>query len=316
MKKIISLIYPIYDFKAHEIKNILFLAEKLSFIYIDLIVLSDNPSINSLLNQSFNRIDNITFVPSEVNVGKYQLIKNYMSSVNSHWVKIVDPDDIILVNELHNFVEFIISNGIHKGSYIPFIVLGPTNNVLPDEHLSIDINYSKRSIIRERIFSKKTMVNENSVIPTNSIRSFSLVAYNQTKSSDVLLSLSYFINHDIFDYVQYGPTFYVYNYRKGLTGTNEFNENMFNQFLNFLKIMKDFKNKNNMTAPSKFDYLWAHNSMVMSNYSKSKKLKIMNDVIKLLNDSGTDKWSQEIREDSKEILEYRRMILNNEKIEL
>lgn len=313
MNKILTLIYPIYEYKEFEIDNILYISNNLRVSGCDILVLSDNPEINNQLSNKLSNSDNITFIPSEKNLGKYQVIKNHSNLLKSHWFKVVDPDDIILLNELENFIKEFSTFDFNE--IIPFIILGPTINLNSGNYSASLVNDYDRTDFRTRTFAKNVVVNENSIIPTNSLNEFNLDIPNQTKSSDVLLSLSHFSRNDPAT-LQFGPTFYVYNYRNGITGLNKYNQKLFNEFLNFLNIMSNYKNVNKMSAPSRFDYLWAHNMVIESPYDIERKINIMKNVIELLKISGVDNWSKKLDCNNDEINKFFEMMEKGEKIVL
>lgn len=316
MKKNITLIYTVYDFNKHEIQNIFKLNNRVMNLEgIDIFVLSDNPEINNELGQMLAK-ENIKFIENQFNSGKYQLVKNFIDSglVESPWVKMCDPDDIILYDELIEFNDYLGKLKETIDGDFPFIRFQKVKRLESGKHDIDEINNNKDKLIFGN-FNFPIVVNENSVIPTMDLINFDLVAYNQTKSSDVLFSLSHF-RKDELNVIEHDESFYVYNFRNGITGTKDFSESMFKQFISFLSIMSKFKEVNKMSAPSKFDYTWAHNSLIMSDYSVKKKVALMKQVFELLNISSVDGWSNKLCWDSEEINKYLEMLKDGEKFKL
>ncbi len=287
---VITLVFPIYEVKEIEINNINYLCDKLPK-KAEILVLSDNPNINIDLFKKINR--KALVIPSYVNKGKYQVIKDNAFILKTPFVKICDPDDIILIDKLK---EFTLRNENYTFDNAPFIRFKPTLNIEQGEWEIEDVN-NNREIIRERSFD--SVVNENSVIPSADLVNFELDAHNQTKSSDVLISLSHF-SKDVINVIDYNGSFYVYNFRKGITGNvKNKNLNMYNQLITFLDIMIQYNEKNKMLSPSFFDYKWAHNFILNTDIDiddKIKKISTVFDKLKICAKQNEDwkvNWTQD-----------------------
>lgn len=310
MNKLLTLIYTLYDFNEHEVLNIVKLNHEIKDnSKIDLFVLSDNPLINDDLAKLLGK-EKINLIPSERNLGKYQMVKNFIDSeiVTSPWVKMCDPDDILLYDELNSFVSYLsnIHQAISEESRIPFIRFSKVNRIDSGDHDFDFINDNKHFLSTAK-FKPSVVVNENSVIPTKDLRDFDLFVEGQTKSSDVLFSLSHFVKEKP-NIVEYEKSFYVYNYRNGITGAKTFNKDMFEQFVKFLKIMIEYKEFNKMSAPSKFDYIWACNYLSISGYDLDKKIKLLEEVFDLLKLSAVDKWSRKAKWNSMSNKKYIKLL--------
>ncbi len=306
MKKL-SLIYTIYSFKENEMRNIVSTYLKVKN-FVKIVILSDNIKINEKVRNFISGTE-ITFVPSEGNIGKYQLIKNYISKgEETKWVKICDPDDIILYEELKQFIDFIEENNFNERT---FFFLNPAKRISAGDWDSEYVNDNKQ-LLWTMSLPDLVYVNENSVFSWYTLKSFEFNFENQTKSSDVILSLSIFNGKT--EIVEYNNTFYIYNFRNGLTATEEYSEKYFNEFLSFLKIMIRFKNRNPMPMPSMFDYLWAHNILCKSDFTNDENLERMSMVFNLLKDSSKDNFILSRNWDSKDMQYYKDKLIRRENI--
>lgn len=308
----LSLIYTVHKFNKNEISNIIYIQRKLQNM-VNLVVLSDNKDINSKIYNAINGTG-ISFVPSNGNVGKYQLVKNYLKNTKNQtkWIKMVDPDDYILVDNLKDFIEFLRSN---KFSGEELFFLNPAKRVQSGEWDIKKIN-DEAMKIEEKELPSNTFVNENTVLPWKSISDFKLDAYGQTKSSDVLFSLSYFYGEFQTNVVTYNKTFYIYNFRNGITSTSVYDKDMFNEFINFLKIMIKYRDKNPMPIPSMFDYYWAHNVLCESELDSIEREKEMNNVFNLLKESSNLRKIKASSWDDIEFNNLRSKLAAKEKLDL
>lgn len=304
--QVITLIFTIYDYKISEIENINYIWGKLDNKLINLIVASDNPDINKLLDSSLH--NDIKCVPSLKNVGKFMLVKNVVESfVKTPFFKVVDPDDIILVDPLIK-----VATKIKKINRNFIIKMNPALEY-KGELLNLDskmINESDSVVFEKNYRDKFSMVNWGVILPTSNLIRNKIIAYNQTKSSDILMSLSdsYISPKNI---VEISDNFYLYNYKKGLT-KSRYNENLFNQMINFLDILDENNEINFTTSPNFYDFQWSVEFLSRSNLNTDVILSYLKDILTILNRIGKDKWSKETVWDKKLVKKIKKALKGKE----
>lgn len=253
-KKILSIIVPIFNVNVNEINYLLDLQNDLEKIDdVEFIVLCDNPKFNYLKNEFDN------FHSSLMNIGKYQVVKNAVDNfiVEGIWFKILDPDDKIILSDLILFIEWTKLKIIEDDNFV-------------EKSIKIFNSCISRDGFCSEIRTLESLVNENSIILSKHLRHFNLEAQNQTKGSDVLMSLStnYFEKEiNIYD----GPSFYFYNLHNGFS-SEAFsnikwkNDSTLSQSVKLLKILNKYNNNFSLIDPSFYSYRWIHNRMINNNY--------------------------------------------------
>lgn len=306
MKKILTLVYPLYSPTDIELDNIEHVIESIGN-KVEVVILSDNPKFNSSFKDRFNK-KKCVFVENKNNKGKYQLIKDAVDQgiIKTKWFKVCDPDDYILFKNIKKFNKKF--KNIKKDFLIRFI---PSKNIQPGEYKSSEINNNKfNKLITKKYMS--SVVNENTVLLTKDLLNFKLEAFNQTKSSDVLFSLSSSVRDD-YKVKNFNKSFYIYNKHNGISNTNNQSMEMFNQLLSFLDIMIKYNKQNKMKAPSFFDYKWAHNSLLLMNIDIEEKEKLAKLVFDKLKICAKDNKNWKVNWNKKERKLYTEKMLRNNK---
>lgn len=274
--KKLTLAITIYDLSVNEINNWFFIATKIKEIPdVHLIFLNDNPDRDLEYSELFKEFD---YVKCKENKGKYQLAKDAVDQnlIKGRWVKFCDPDDFILINRLNAFVKVL--NKFDESDETPLIKFEYSRIIYPSE--TWDITDQEHIFGMSMLRRFPSLINYNTVIPTETLKNFPLEAKNQTKSSDVLFSLSWDQSEDkSITYINI--PFYVYNYLNGVSGYNKKeqtklrrvkNDRMIMELFTFLDIMNLYRESNNLLTPSFFDYKWLHNNLINKRVSLIKRI--------------------------------------------
>lgn len=307
MKKILTLIFPLYKPTELEIENIIYTNKKI-MNEVDILVLSDNEDIDKKYYSIFEN-EKIKYIKSQGNIGKYQVVKNAVDNnlVKTKWFKICDSDDIVKLKSISNFNKRF--SRFRKDKVIRFY---PSLNIKPGSWSTKEVNENidKIKIKKRRMFS---IVNENTIHPTSHLKKSPIIAPNQTKSSDVLFSLASCINRKL-RVKNWNDSFYIYNKHSGISSQDTFNETMFMQLISFLEIMKDYEEQNNMKAPSYFDYRWAHNNIIKSEWSIEDKIEKMRYIFDLLSVAAKDNWNWNAKWDEESWEKFKDKLIAGEEI--
>lgn len=287
--KILTLIYTIYSFDKEEIKNLNFTYRNLDKKNIDVIVACDNPKINEILERSIDQ--DIIFSPARRNKGKFQRVKDLVdnNNVNSKFIKVVDPDDIIIIKNLNTVIDKL---KLIQGP-LPIVKMNPSLEYRGNSNIEsaeiINNSFDNFHFIREKR-KINSMVNWTTIFPTENLVNNKIKALYQTKSSDILMSLTSNL-HDV-KIIELEDNFYLYNYKNGLSGANSSTE-MYKQMLTFFKILEENDSINFTTSPNKFDFLWCAENLRNSGKPPDEIKKELKIIYKILIKIGKDGWATE-----------------------
>lgn len=294
-KKILTLIVTLYDPTSLEIDNWLYIAELFNKSeVVEILFLNDNPNRDKELSEAFK---NFNYVKANVNKGKFKLVKDAIDSglVQSNYVKICDPDDLILIEELQIFVDRLSK----LKDRTPFVRFEYSVTIFPDDW---DVKNQDKLNTFKKLRKMSSLVNENSVIPTEDILNAPFNPRNQTKSSDVLFSLSSSINKQR-DIVLMNPSFYIYNLHKGIsneisdankTRTKFKNQREIHELFNFVKLTLDYKIQSDLETPSFYDYRWLHNKLIQNKNFLLRRILVSNNFFRMMKkaDKGSKAWGK------------------------
>ncbi len=309
MSKILTLVYPINSYVEDEINNIKYISSFAKGNF-DILILSDNPEINERLTYSL-KDEELFIIPSEGNKGKFKLIKDAIdnNSVKTKWFKVCDPDDIVLPQNITKFNENFKNH--KKESIIRFY---PSINIDKNTNLNDLVNGNNKIEIKKKYML--SLVNENTIHPTIHIKNCNLELPNQSKSSDILLTLCSYIGNKP-KVVNFKHSFYYYKRLNGLSNPLSIQNDIgkFEELLTFLDVMIENKKHNKLKQPSYYDYRWAHNFLVSSNLSNEDKIEKAKTVFDKLKICAKQNWKWKVKWNEKEWELYKYKIIKGEKID-
>lgn len=300
--KALTLIYTINTFNSQEIENINYLFKKINGIDLELIVASDNPKINEKLNKFLDF--GIMFVPANVNLGKFSLVKKIINNfVDSLYFKIVDPDDIILIEPLSMMIDF-----INALNWLPIIKMNPALEYMGNkrELIAKEINELNNIFFEKTFRPKFSMVNWGVIIPTRNFKLNKINTTNQTKSSDILIALTDKRIGDM-DIIETDINFYLYNYRNGIS-SDYYSKKMIEQMFSFLEILEKNNHLNFTTSPNIYDFIWLLNSYRESDLDEIEIIDNLHIAFNMLKKIGKDEWCKHTKWDERLILNIKKYI--------
>lgn len=305
---LLTLVYPLYKPSKGELKNIKTILElKNNF---DILLLSDNPEINNELETYFTGMD-IAIVSSNRNIGKFEVVNSAVKNgfVKTKWFKVCDPDDLILVKNIEKF-----NKKFSKVKSSPLIRMIPSKNISTGyNNEQLNSGSVKNAGIKNRyLFS---LVNENTIHPTEDLYHFPHNLPNQTKSSDVLFSMASYEKGKP-KIARFKKSFYYYQKHNGISNPENPDPSLRNiiELETFLDFMIENNHKNKMRAPSFFDFKWAHTYLINQDIPQEESVKILNSIFNKLKICAKEnkKWKIKWDDDSKN--KFIKMLEDKEKI--
>lgn len=287
--KIITIIITIYNQQYYEIKNWLNYKDELSNNKdIQFLFLIDNPNINKNILNLIKK-SKAEYKLYDKNYGKFYIVKDACDKnlVKGRFIKICDPDDLILPKSLIGFKE-IISNLNKNQNYLIL-----TRHAIINQGYYTNNNFQNKYKIL-RTFNKLP-VNCNTVFSTEIIKKFEKKYKNLSKCSDILLSIEALLQKETLLIIIEKKWFYIYNRNKGISSYNKFSYNkkelkneykkLFFDTYKYLKILKKLLPKinemNYITFPTIYDFKTVNNSLVKGNFLIFKRIYYITKIYKI-----------------------------------
>lgn len=182
--------------------------------------------------------NNILFYNNGKNTGKANLVINFLKSskFDEKFIKLVDPDDSLNLNELKKFVK-----EIQPFDDVNFIINSNYFNMVNNKKdgSNVTINTKKFSSM---------MANQCTILNIQEIQKSTIDSPNITKSSDTILA--FIATSKVKTVVKIDNDFYYYNYRNGISNVNSLSDGELKKYYEESKLFIEFIKKYN-----EFNYL-------------------------------------------------------------